>query len=314
MSSMPTGRSVRSCSPMWAARLRAAAERTYLHAPLHSCDRVPAVLGGDGAMNVGRRGAAVKIAGLRKEYVSGQGRVLALDTIDLTIAAGEFLCIVGPSGCGKSTLLRILAGLDHQSAGSFTVETGGWSVENAMVFQESGLFPWMSVETNVGFGLMTRGVPGPEAKQRVEAALKLVGLTKFRRHYPHQLSGGMRQRSAIARAFVTDPAMLLMDEPFAALDAQNRVILQTELVRIWDETRKTVIYVTHSIEEALLMGDRCVIMTAQPGRIKRIIDVPFPHPRDLIKLSSAPEFGALKLDIWHVLEEEVTRARAELEL
>src|SRR5258705_4462014 len=132
----------------------------------------------------------------------------------------------------------------------------------------------MSVETNVGFGLMTRGVAGPEAKQRVEAALKLVGLTKFRRHYPHQLSGGMRQRSAIARAFVTDPAMLLMDEPFAALDAQNRVILQTELVRIWDETRKTVIYVTHSIEEALLMCDRCLIMTAQPVRIKQIIDVP----------------------------------------
>jgi NitT/TauT family transport system ATP-binding protein len=265
-------------------------------------------------MNAGRRGAAVKIAGLRKEYVSGQGRVLALDTINLTIAAGEFLCIVGPSGCGKSTLLRILAGLDHQSAGGFTVETGGWSVENAMVFQESGLFPWMSVETNVGFGLMTRGVPRPEASRRVEAALKLVGLTKFRRHYPHQLSGGMRQRSAIARAFVTDPAMLLMDEPFAALDAQNRVILQAELVRIWNETRKTVIYVTHSIEEALLLGDRCVIMTAQPGRIKQIINVPFPHPRDLIKLSAAPEFGALKLDIWHVLEEEVMRARAELEL
>ena len=257
-------------------------------------------------MAVERRGAAIEIAGLRKEYVSGPGRVLALDDISLRIAPGEFVCIVGPSGCGKSTLLRILAGLDTQ--------TGGWSVENAMVFQESGLFPWMSVETNVGFGLMTRGVPGPEARQRIEAALKLVGLTRFRRHYPHQLSGGMRQRSAIARAFVTDPAMLLMDEPFAALDAQNRVILQTELVRIWDETRKTVIYVTHSIEEALLMGDRCVIMTAQPGRIKQIIDVPFPHPRDLIKLSAAPEFGALKLDIWHVLEEEVMRARAELEL
>jgi len=265
-------------------------------------------------MVVQRRGAAVDIAGLRKEYVSGQGRVLAIDTIDLTIAPGEFLCIVGPSGCGKSTLLRILAGLDHQSAGTISVEAGGWSVENAMVFQESGLFPWMSVETNVRFGLMTRGVPDAEANERVEAALKLVGLTKFRRHYPHQLSGGMRQRSAIARAFVTDPAMLLMDEPFAALDAQNRVILQAELVRIWHETRKTVIYVTHSIEEALLMGDRCVVMTAQPGRIKRIIDVPFPHPRDLIALSSAAEFGALKLDIWRVLEEEVTRARAELEI
>ncbi len=265
-------------------------------------------------MNVGRRGAAIEIAGLRKEYVSGQGRVLALDDHRPHHRGGRVPVHRRPVGLREVDALRILAGLDTQSAGSFTVEAGGWSVENAMVFQESGLFPWMSVETNVGFGLMTRGVPGAEAKQRVEAALKLVGLTKFRRHYPHQLSGGMRQRSAIARAFVTDPAMLLMDEPFAALDAQNRVILQTELVRIWHETRKTVIYVTHSIEEALLMGDRCVIMTAQPGRIKQIIDVPFPHPRDLIKLSAAPEFGALKLDIWHVLEEEVTRARAELEL
>jgi NitT/TauT family transport system ATP-binding protein len=182
-----------------------------------------------------------------------------------------------------------------------------------MVFQESGLFPWMDVETNVRFGLDTRGVPRAEADPRVEAALKLVGLTKFRKHYPHQLSGGMRQRSAIARAFVTDPGMLLMDEPFAALDAQNRVILQAELVRLWEQTGKTVIYVTHSIEEALLMGDRTVIMTAQPGRIKTVIDVPFPHPRDLIQLSASPEFGKLKLDIWKVLEEEVTRARAEME-
>jgi NitT/TauT family transport system ATP-binding protein len=160
---------------------------------------------------------------------------------------------------------------------------------------------------------MTRGVPASEAASRVEGALKLVGLTKFRRHYPHQLSGGMRQRSAIARAFVTDPAMLLMDEPFAALDAQNRVILQAELVRLWEETRKTVIYVTHSIEEALSLGERTVVMTAQPGRIKQIIDVPFPHPRNLMTLSASPEFGRLKLDIWRVLEDEVNRARAEEE-
>ena len=160
---------------------------------------------------------------------------------------------------------------------------------------------------------MTRGVPAAEAAERVEAALKLVGLTKFRRHYPHQLSGGMRQRSAIARAFVTDPGMLLMDEPFAALDAQNRVILQAELVRIWEQTRKTVVYITHSIEEALLLGDRTVVMTAQPGRIKQIIDVPFPHPRNLITLSASAEFGKLKLDIWRVLEDEVMRARAEAE-
>jgi NitT/TauT family transport system ATP-binding protein len=264
-------------------------------------------------MLVQRRGAAIEIAGLYKEYVSGPGRVLALDNIDLSVAPGEFVCLVGPSGCGKSTLLRILAGLDHQTSGTIKVDAPGWAVGNAMVFQESGLFPWMSVEANVRFGLMTRGVPESEAGPRVEAALKLVGLTKFRRHYPHQLSGGMRQRSAIARAFVTEPAMLLMDEPFAALDAQNRVILQAELVRIWDETRKTVVYVTHSIEEALLLGDRCVLMTAQPGRIKQIIDVPFPHPRDLLTLGASAEFGQLKLDIWRVLEEEVNRARAEAE-
>ena len=260
-----------------------------------------------------RRGAAVDISGLRREYANGQGTVVAIDHVDLSVAPGEFLCIVGPSGCGKSTLLRILAGLDKQSSGSIKVDATGWAVENAMVFQDSGLFPWMDVETNVRFGLDTRGVARPEAEARVEAALKLVGLGKFRRHYPHQLSGGMRQRSAIARAFVTDPGMLLMDEPFAALDAQNRVLLQAELVRLWEQTGKTVIYVTHSIEEALLMGDRTVIMTAQPGRIKQIIDVPFPHPRDLIQLSASAEFGRLKLDIWKVLEEEVMRARAEIE-
>jgi NitT/TauT family transport system ATP-binding protein len=260
-----------------------------------------------------RRGAAIEIASLRREYASGQGSVVALDNVDLSVAPGEFVCIVGPSGCGKSTLLRILAGLDRQSAGHIRVKADGWAVENAMVFQDSGLFPWMSVEKNVRFGLDTRGVPASEANPRVDAALKLVGLTKFRRHYPHQLSGGMRQRTAIARAFVTDPAMLLMDEPFAALDAQNRVILQAELVRLWEQTGKTVIYVTHSIEEALLLGDRTVVMTAQPGRIKQIIDVPFPHPRDLMQLSASAEFGALKLDIWRVLEEEVMRVRAEVE-
>src|SRR4030095_13660306 len=256
---------------------------------------------------------AIEIVGLRKEYLSGPGRVVALDDISLRIAPGEFVCIVGPSGRGTSTLLRILAGLTVQTSGTIKVDAPGWAAENAMVFQESGLFPWMSVEANVGFGLMTRGVPAAEAALRVEAALKLVGLTRFRRHYPHQLSGGMRQRSAIARAFVTDPGVLLMDEPFASLDAQNRVILQAELVRIWEHPRKTVVYITHSIDEALLLGDRTVVMTAQPGRIKQIIDVPFPHPRNLMTLSASAEFGKLKLDIWRVLEDEVMRAHAEAE-
>jgi NitT/TauT family transport system ATP-binding protein len=260
-----------------------------------------------------RRGAAITIAGLRKEYGDGRERVVALDGINLTIAPGEFCCIVGPSGCGKSTLLRILAGLDRATGGTIDIDAKGWSVANAMVFQESGLFPWMNVEKNVGFGLMTRGVAAADAGKRVDAALRLVGLTKFRHHYPHQLSGGMRQRGAIARAFVTDPGMLLMDEPFAALDAQNRIILQAELVRIWEETGKTVVYITHSIEEALLLGDRTVVMTAQPGRVKEIIDIPFRHPRNVMELSATPEFGALKLAIWRILEDEVMRARAEID-
>src|SRR5256885_1069083 len=248
-------------------------------------------------MAVERRGAAIDIVGLRKEYLSGPARVVALDDINLRIAPGEFVCIVGPSGCGKSTLLRILAGLTAQTSGTIKVEAPGWAVQNAMVFQESGLFPWMSVEENVGFGLMTRGMPASERAPRVEAAMKLVGLTQFRRHFPHQLSGGMRQRGAIARAFVTDPAVLLMDEPFAALDAQNRTILQEELVRIWETTGKTVVYITHSIDEALFLGDRAAIMTAHPGRIKEIIDIPFPHPRNLMELSVTPKFGELKLTI-----------------
>ncbi len=262
---------------------------------------------------VERRGASVTISRLRKEFGTPDNRVVAIEDISLSIARGEFVCIVGPSGCGKSTLLRILAGLETQTSGTITVDAAGWPVRNAMVFQDSGLFPWMSVEKNVAFGLMTRGVAPSEIADRVEAALKLVGLTRFRRHYPHQLSGVMRQRGAIARAFVTTPGMLLMDEPFAALDAQNRTILQAELVRLWGETGKTVVYITHSIEEALLLGDRTIVMTAQPGRIKEIKSIPFPHPRDVMALSATPEFGAMKLDIWRILESEVLRARAELE-
>ena len=231
-------------------------------------------------MTVQRRGAAIDIADVRKEYVSAAGRVLALDGIDLHIPAGEFICIVGPSGCGKSTLLRILAGLDHQTSGTITVHAEGWAVENAMVFQDSGLFPWMSVETNVGFGLMTRGVPAAEAAERIDAALKLVGLTKFRRHFPHQLSGGMRQRSAIARAFVTKPAMLLMDEPFAALDALTRRRMQDELLQLWADTHFTVLFVTHSIPEAVLIGNRILLLSPHPGQVKGELNSDGSDPTD----------------------------------
>jgi len=227
----------------------------------------------------GRQGAKVEIRELYKAFDSKGGRFVALDRVDLSIAAGEFLCIVGPSGCGKSTLIRILAGLETPDAGTAAIDSTGWPVENAMVFQEASLFPWMSVFDNVAFGLRNRGVRAGDCAQRVGEALQLVGLSKFHKHYPHQLSGGMKQRAAIARAFVTNPALLLMDEPFAALDAQNRAILQEELVRLWETSRKTVVYVTHSLEEALMLGDRTIIMTAQPGRIKEEIHIPFPRPR-----------------------------------
>jgi NitT/TauT family transport system ATP-binding protein len=267
---------------------------------------------GKGRKRVGKgvSGAAIDIRHLGKRYESDHSSVLALDDINLRVAAGEFLCIVGPSGCGKSTLLRILADLETRTCGEIAVE-GGSQVTNAMIFQQSGLFPWMTVEENVAFGLETRGVGRRERLERAGRALEMVGLSRFRRHYPHQVSGGMQQRAAIARAFVTDPGVLLMDEPFAALDAQNRLILQAELARIWEESRKTVVYITHSIDEALTLGQRVVIMTAQPGRIKEVIEVPFEHPRDVAALSASARFAEMKLAVWKVLEEEVMRSRAE---
>jgi NitT/TauT family transport system ATP-binding protein len=258
----------------------------------------------------GVSGAAIDIRHLGKRYESDHSSVVALDDINLRVAAGEFLCIVGPSGCGKSTLLRILADLETRTGGEIVVE-GGSRATNAMVFQQSGLFPWMTVEENVAFGLEARGVGRRERLERAGRALEMVGLSRFRRHYPHQVSGGMQQRAAIARAFVTDPGLLLMDEPFAALDAQNRLILQAELARIWEESRKTVIYITHSIDEALTLGQRVVIMTAQPGRIKEVIEVPFERPRDVAGLSTSAPFAEMKRAVWKVLEEEVMRSRAE---
>jgi len=251
-------------------------------------------------------------------YDTPAGRVIGVQGATFDIEQSEFVCLVGPSGCGKSTLLNIIAGFLAPTAGEIRIggqPVTGRGTDRGIVFQDfAQLFPWRTALGNVAFGLEMKGVSKPEREKIALEQLKLVKLETFAGAYPHHLSGGMQQRVAIARALAYNPSVLLMDEPFAALDAQNRVILQAELVRIWHETRKTVIYVTHSVEEALLMGDRCVVMTAQPGRIKRIIDVPFPHPRDLIALSAAAEFGALKLDIWRVLEEEVMRARAELEI
>jgi NitT/TauT family transport system ATP-binding protein len=259
------------------------------------------------------RGAAIEIVDLCKAFDSGKNSVVAIDHISVSIPSGEFVCFVGPSGCGKSTLLRILAGLERPDSGRVTIDGAGQGARNAMVFQETSIFPWKTVGENIAFGLRARGMTRADYVPRVENVLRLVGLTKFRDHYPSQISGGMKQRAAIARAIVTDPAVLLMDEPFAALDAQNRAILQNELAKICEQTGTTVVYITHSLDEALMLGDRAIVLTAQPARIKDVVTVPFQRPRNTIEVSATAEFGALKLRMWNVLEAEVQRARREQE-
>lgn len=250
----------------------------------------------------------IELSGVEKIYQTPQGEVEALKDISLSVQEGEFLCIIGPSGCGKSTLLRILAGLYHQSAGDVLVHRNGVSDRptNAVVFQEYAIFPWRTVSDNVAFGLEMRGVVSSERDERTAEYLSKVGLTQFANHYPYQLSGGMKQRVALARALATDPEILLMDEPFGALDAQTRAVLQEELLRIWEDEKKTVVYITHSIEEAIMLGDRVVLMTARPGQIKSTYDVPIPRPRTH-KIRTTPQYNRLAQVMWEDLVEEVNK-------
>jgi NitT/TauT family transport system ATP-binding protein len=250
----------------------------------------------------------IELNGVEKIYKTTLGEVEALKNIDLSVDEGEFLCIIGPSGCGKSTLLRILAGLYQQSAGDVLVHRNGASNRptNAVVFQEYAIFPWRTVSDNVAFGLEMRGIASRKRAERTVEYLNKVGLTQFANHYPYQLSGGMKQRVALARALATDPEILLMDEPFGALDAQTRAVLQEELLRIWEDEKKTVVYVTHSIEEAIMLGDRVVLMTARPGQIKSTYDVPIARPRTH-KIRTLPEYNRLAQVLWEDLVEEVNK-------
>ena len=248
---------------------------------------------------------------LSKRFEDGARPVEALTDFTLKVKQGEFCCLVGPSGCGKTTFLRMLAGLETPTGGTLEVRVlDATRPATAVVFQETSIFPWMSVIENAAFGLEARGVPKQEREQRALPMLRKMGLGQFTEAYPHQLSGGMKQRVSIARAFVTEPQILLMDEPFAALDAQNRMLLQEELVTLWEETRTTVVFITHSLEEALLLGDRVVAMTARPGRTKQIVDVPFARPRNTRSVRASATYGRLVVDLWNILEEEVMRARA----
>ncbi|MGC3997702.1 MAG: ABC transporter ATP-binding protein [Anaeromyxobacter sp.] len=217
-----------------------------------------------------------------KRFTSAAGEVVALGGVDVHVAPGEFLSVIGGSGCGKSTLLRIVAGLDETTSGTVTVDgapVAGPSLERGIMFQDSRLLPWLSVERNVGFALEGR-LPRAERRARVEQAIALVGLTGFERAYPHQLSGGMAQRAALARVLVTRPRVLLLDEPFGALDALTKIQMQLELLRIWEAERATVLLVTHDIDEAVFLGDRVAIMSSRPGTIRRFVDVDLPRPRD----------------------------------
>lgn len=254
----------------------------------------------------------IEARGLGKTFVGRRGKVCALRGVDLEIRPGEFVVVVGPSGCGKTTLLRILAGLERHTEGTLHIrrERDAGPL-NTMVFQEQSVFPWMTVRQNVEYGLRIRGVPARQRQAVVDHFLAMVGLREFAAAYPHQLSGGMKQRVSVARSFANDPEILLMDEPFAALDEQNKALLQEELVRIWEEHRKTVVFITHSIDEALLLGDRAVVMSARPGTVKRIIDVPFPRPRAAYDLRTDPLYGELAATIWHLLRDEVMRSRGE---
>ena len=243
---------------------------------------------------------------LSQSYAARGGVVVALDPIDLQVAQHEFLCIVGPSGCGKTTLLKLISGIQQPSNGSivFASPPPTHAPRSAMVFQEHGLFPWMTVLDNVAFGLETQGVGKAERRKAALVWLEKIGLLAFASNYPHELSGGMRQRAALARAFLTDAPLLLMDEPFGALDSQMRLLLQAELLQQWTENRKTVVYVTHDIDEALRLGDRVLVMSRRPGRILADYPIAIPRPRTLQSLGHVDVLD-LKWKIWQIIEAEV---------
>jgi NitT/TauT family transport system ATP-binding protein len=225
----------------------------------------------------------IRIESLSKTYYRGNEVVEALASVSLDAEFGEFICLLGVSGCGKSTLLQILAGHEESTGGDIEIDgqpLRGPHKDAAVVFQDYGLFPWMTVEKNVGFNLRARGTPAGQYAEIVKRLIDVVGLNGFEKRYPHELSGGMRQRVGIARALTTNPRILLMDEPFGALDAQTRMLMQTELLRVWEKYKAAVIFVTHSIEEAIYLADRVVVMTPRPGRVRNIIKIDLPRPRD----------------------------------
>ena len=251
------------------------------------------------------------VRGVERRFEGRQGGTLALQATDLDVAENDFVTILGPSGCGKSTLLRIVAGLDHPTAGEVLLDgtrIAGPGADRGMVFQSYTLFPWLDVLDNVCFGLRERGLPRAHQREIAQGFIAKVGLAGFEHHYPKQLSGGMQQRTAIARALANNPRILLMDEPFGALDHQTRELMQELLLGIWEAERKTVLFVTHDIDEAVFMAGRVVVMSARPGRIKLDRPVELAHPRHY-SIKTTPAFAALKAELTESVRVEVLAAQ-----
>lgn len=250
----------------------------------------------------------VSLDGISLSYkTNSKEQLVALDNISLQVQPGEFLCIVGPSGCGKSTLLHLIAGLHRQSSGQVLIDgkaVSGPGTDRILIFQELGLFPWLTVGQNAEFGMKMKNIPKAEREEKVQYYLKLVHLSKFRDSYIHQLSGGMRQRVALARALATEPDVLLMDEPFAALDAQTRDLLHDELERLWAETGRTIIFVTHNVREAVRLGDRVALMTFRPGRVKQEFQIHLPRPRHI----EETDVARTAREILDCLREEINKS------
>ena len=257
------------------------------------------------------RSIKVKIDHVEKIFETKKGSVVALNGVDLDIKENEFICVVGPSGCGKSTLLNIIAGLLPATGGSVYVDGNkveGTGTERGVVFQQYALFPWLTVIKNVMFGLKLKGMNKAEAQETAMKYLKKVGLEEFADSYPKELSGGMKQRVAIARAYAVQPEVLQMDEPFGALDAQTRTQLQSELLQTWENERKTCFFITHDVEEAIILATRVVIMSARPGRIRDIVEIDIPYPRDQ-ETKMSPRFMELKNYIWKQVYQEYLEVR-----
>ncbi|MCI6553367.1 MAG: ABC transporter ATP-binding protein [Lachnospiraceae bacterium] len=257
------------------------------------------------------RSVKVKIDNVRRVFDTRNGEMIALNGVSLDIMENQFICVVGPSGCGKSTLLNIIAGLLEPTSGKVYCdgkEVAGTGTERGVVFQQYALFPWLTVKKNVMFGLKLKGIKGKEAEETAMKYIKMVQLEDFVNHYPKELSGGMKQRVAIARAYAVNPSILLMDEPFGALDAQTRTQLQTELLETWEKEQKTCFFITHDVDEAIILAQKVIIMSARPGRIKEIVDIDIPYPRDQeTKMSS--RFLELKNHIWSQVYQEYLEVR-----